>query len=505
MSRPTPRKARHRHHASNSGPRQVNASDYESDTAQYMENREQMAAAPNPEPARDNTELSLRVLRRYQPSIRSILAIAANAVSYTFLEATQGWEKHGIEGTMFVCEQEPIVTPTGQELPRVCVFVLNRRSMDNLVLDLLRVTDFEVVEELMVFRFEDDAGTNNSQGAEDGSAGKKIIGLWIHADESNTREVHASLILNAWQQGRQAFDAYIQAATAGISGGFGPGAESSAAAASRLDGTHPATRQLKSSLCAVRGAPNKPARSLVVTRACLTLNSTSVPTVLPSRSPHCATNIESSSTPRTGEGDDVIHTAVQTQLSLLSSFKQWLARTIESDGDLKALASRLQSRLEDYQRWLCEVERTPSGLVLEDAQPWYIEARVQLGSDNETIIVVAGPGSEESIEIAAEGRKQAEDFLRHGRLGELMTICRAFSKAQDTMSALLRSRREMKQEEAQLSQPAEATVNTYIRRLQEYNDMKDIGQQLMGLVAENRGVPVRTLYETGEYGVNFPR
>jgi hypothetical protein len=206
----------------------VNASDYESDTAQYMENREQMAPPPNPQPPRDNTELSLRVLRRYQPSIRSILAIAANAVAYTFLEPTQAWDKHGAEGTMFVCEQEPIVTPTGQVLPHVCVFILNRRSMDNLVLDLLRVTDCEVVEELIVLRLDDDATANNIQGGEEGSVGKKIFGLWIHADQANTREVHASLILNAWEQGRQAFDAYIQAATAGVSGN-----SSQAAAASR--------------------------------------------------------------------------------------------------------------------------------------------------------------------------------------------------------------------------------------------------------------------------------
>jgi hypothetical protein len=190
----------------------VAASDYESDAAQYMENREAMPLA-NSQPARDNTELSLRVLRRHQPSIRSIMAIAANAVAYNFLEATNGWEKHGAEGTMFICEQEPVVAPTGQTLPRVCVFVFNRRSMENLVIDLLRVTDCEVVGELIVFRLEDGAViSGNNQGAE--ASAKKILGLWIHADESNTREVHASLILGAWKQGRQALDAYIQAVTA---------------------------------------------------------------------------------------------------------------------------------------------------------------------------------------------------------------------------------------------------------------------------------------------------
>lgn len=222
MSRSTPRKSRHRQHASNSGPRQVAASDYESDAAQYLENRD-MAAPSNPHPPRDNNELSLRVLRRYQPTVRSIIAIAANAVAYNFLEATQGWEKHGAEGTMFICEHEPIVAPTGQILPRASVFVLNRRSMDNLAIDLLNVTDCEVVGELIVFRLDDVAAGGNNQG-EEGAAGKKIIGLWLHADESNTREVHASLITGAWQQGRQALDAYIQAATAGVldNGTFAP-------------------------------------------------------------------------------------------------------------------------------------------------------------------------------------------------------------------------------------------------------------------------------------------
>ncbi|SPQ21398.1 aa06b6fb-63bc-4d27-b4f5-f89fa55f5b9b [Thermothielavioides terrestris] len=225
MSRPTPRKSRHRRQASSTGPRQVAVSDYDSDAAQFSDSRN----PPPPPPPRDNTELSLRVLRRYRPSIRSILAIASNAVAYNFLESTQGWEKHGAEGTMFVCEEEPIVAPTGHTLPRVCVFVLDRRSMDNLVIDLLRVTDCEVVGELIVFRFEDDsAGTGNV--GDEAQTEKKIIGFWIYSDEDNTREVYASLILSAWQQGRHALDAYMQAAATG-SLDNGPSASDSATAA----------------------------------------------------------------------------------------------------------------------------------------------------------------------------------------------------------------------------------------------------------------------------------
>lgn len=51
------------------------------------------------------------------------------------------------------------------------------------------------------------------------------------------------------------------------------------------------------------------------------------------------------------------------------------------------------------------------------------------------------------------------------------------------------------------SQSPEEIVQRHIRLLKEYNDMKDIGQQMIGLIAENRGIPVRSLYESGEYGV----
>ncbi|AEO56644.1 hypothetical protein MYCTH_2138386 [Thermothelomyces thermophilus ATCC 42464] len=452
MSRSTPRKARHRHHASNSGPRQVVASDYESDAAQYMENRESLPSS-NPQPARDNTELSLRVLRRYQPSIRSILSIAANAVAYNFLESTQGWEKHGAEGTMFVCEQEPFVSHTGEVVPRVCVFVLNRRSMENLEIDLLRVTDCEVVGELIVFRLEDDATGTNIQG-EEGAAAKKILGLWIHADETNTREVHASLILGAWQQGRQALGSYLQAttATAPGNGAFAPDVQASMAPGG-------------SSVAGKRNRDNMP-----------------TPT----------------------DGDDAIASAVKRQLTLVSSFQGWLARNIGADGDRNDIIARVQKRLDSYRQWLDAghaLER-PS----EDSEPWTMSVQVTSGSDDsEHVIVVTGPGSGDPIRIIAKDDSELKYLISDSYLGHMTKICHAFAKAQDTLRTLLRTVRELDEETSHLSQPAEITVRTYIRSLQEYNDIKDIGQQLVGLIAENRGVPVRSLYEAGEFGLSFPQ
>jgi hypothetical protein len=196
---------------SNGGPRQIAASDYESDAAHYMEAREVPRLAHLP--TRTNTDLNLSVLRRYLPGIRSILSIAANAVVYTFPESGQSWEKHGVEGTMFVCEQDPIVMASGQALPRVSVFVLNRRGLDNLVIDLVRVSDCEMADELIIFRLEDD-DASNSNGSGDGSAGKEVIGVWIHADEDDTREANSAIIRGAWQQARLAFKTLIEAAAA---------------------------------------------------------------------------------------------------------------------------------------------------------------------------------------------------------------------------------------------------------------------------------------------------
>ncbi|EFQ25838.1 hypothetical protein CGRA01v4_14238 [Colletotrichum graminicola] len=48
---------------------------------------------------------------------------------------------------------------------------------------------------------------------------------------------------------------------------------------------------------------------------------------------------------------------------------------------------------------------------------------------------------------------------------------------------------------------ASAVVARHVKLLREYNEIKDVGQQLMGMVAELRGVTVGSLYRTGEFGV----
>lgn len=181
MSRATPRKAKHRRQPSNLI---AAVSDCESDAAAMAQNY-----APPP-PTRTNTDLNLSVLQHYIPSIHSILSIAANAVVYTFDSVSQSWEKSGIEGTMFVCAQTPIASDPSNR-PRACVFVLSRRSLDNVVVDLARVSHVEIMGELVILRVEGDW-----------EEGEKVLGLWIHNDKEETRAINGAMIEESWKVAR---------------------------------------------------------------------------------------------------------------------------------------------------------------------------------------------------------------------------------------------------------------------------------------------------------------
>ncbi|KAG6099728.1 hypothetical protein E4U31_004286 [Claviceps sp. LM219 group G6] len=176
MSRSTPRKAPHTRQLSNQIP---TVSDYESDAIAIH-------TSYAPPPPRTNTELNVNVLQRHVPSIHTILSIAANAVVYDFDSSKVRWEKNGIEGTLFVCAQTPL---PGRSRPRACVFVLNRRALDNLVVDLAMVAHVELLNEVIILQVE------GSHWTEDG----KVIGIWIHNDRDETRQVNFVTMRESWK------------------------------------------------------------------------------------------------------------------------------------------------------------------------------------------------------------------------------------------------------------------------------------------------------------------
>lgn len=152
-------------------------SDYDTDTA-ATDAPPPMAQPP---PARTNTELNLLVLRRYVPETERIIAIAPFAVVYLFSPETQQWEKSGHEGTLFVCQ----LSSNEMGYARYNVVILNRKSLDNFITELVSGEDIEVTEQYVILQVLAEDGTPN------------IYGLWIFSDDENapnTREVVANTI-----------------------------------------------------------------------------------------------------------------------------------------------------------------------------------------------------------------------------------------------------------------------------------------------------------------------
>ena len=133
-------------------------------------------------PQRTNTELNLKVLRQYVSGLERIVSIAPFAVVYVFSPETQQWEKSGIEGTLFVCQL------TGSPNPRYNVVILNRKSLDNFITELVSEDDIEITEQYVILQVmgEDDAPT--------------IYGLWIFSDEGEGVHSTRAIVANSIQE-----------------------------------------------------------------------------------------------------------------------------------------------------------------------------------------------------------------------------------------------------------------------------------------------------------------
>ena len=82
----------------------------------------------------DISQLNLRVLKRHNPCITSLIDKSSYCVIYTFSEASASWTKAGYEGTLFIYTQQPHVVQMeyGEEYGGEYGFcVLNRLNLDN--------------------------------------------------------------------------------------------------------------------------------------------------------------------------------------------------------------------------------------------------------------------------------------------------------------------------------------------------------------------------------------
>jgi hypothetical protein len=82
----------------------------------------------------DTPQLNLRVLKRHNHNIVSLIDKSSYCVIYTFSTATSSWTKAGYEGTLFIYTQAPhtIQADHGEEQGGGYGFcVLNRLSLEN--------------------------------------------------------------------------------------------------------------------------------------------------------------------------------------------------------------------------------------------------------------------------------------------------------------------------------------------------------------------------------------
>lgn len=65
---------------------------------------------------------------------------------------------------------------------------MNRRGLDNLILNLAEVVNVEITEEFLMLAVEGEG------------EGMKTMGFYIHADKLDTREVNCKLIKEKWEE-----------------------------------------------------------------------------------------------------------------------------------------------------------------------------------------------------------------------------------------------------------------------------------------------------------------
>ncbi|KAF7948954.1 hypothetical protein EAE96_008133 [Botrytis aclada] len=105
-------------------------------------------------------------------------------------------------------------------------------------------------------------------------------------------------------------------------------------------------------------------------------------------------------------------------------------------------------------------------------------------------------GSQVSTSSNNSSSQRQDAFLAEIKAMKLKSI--------QTRNANLKAEIAQKREKIQeitegLEKPAKQTVKRHIKLLHDYNDIKDVGQGLLGMIADNRGVRVGELYE--EFGV----
>lgn len=162
MKPSTPRRARRQGHSANRAAHAVPVSDYESDGPQASSDAQlrqatvtvtakatatatvQTADYPQAHMVQGGVrtigDMNLSVIRRYEPTIQSYIAMSHNVLVFQWDEEKEDWGEEAAKGPLFICNQEPDMS-TGVPLPRACLFLMNRGALENFILELTTVLE----------------------------------------------------------------------------------------------------------------------------------------------------------------------------------------------------------------------------------------------------------------------------------------------------------------------------------------------------------------------------
>lgn len=176
MAPATPRKQRTRN------PR---ASDYESDAAYAGPSTPQPPAAGQAQTQHDvsgrlTQDLNLSVLKRYIPDISAYELVSHNATVFPL--ESEGWGESTTKGPLFLCCQASHLS--NYPVPRSSVFVMNRQSLDNLMVDLANAFECEQDDKLIMLR------TTSVSGDD--------VGWGLYIDDANELQDAWSKIQKHW-------------------------------------------------------------------------------------------------------------------------------------------------------------------------------------------------------------------------------------------------------------------------------------------------------------------
>ena len=126
------------------------------------------------QPKVDHTQtdsMNLKVLRRDDPSIQTILGSASSIAMYELDMQTTKWHRKNVEGSLFVVERKK--NSSNSSSSRFQFIVLNRLSDERFVESIAKDAEFEMSEKYLLYKTDQD----------------EVNGVWFY-DEKEQRNIY---------------------------------------------------------------------------------------------------------------------------------------------------------------------------------------------------------------------------------------------------------------------------------------------------------------------------